>query len=345
MSTKYLDYYQTLGVPRSASADEIQSAYRKLARQFHPDMNKAPEAEARFKQINEANEVLSDPEKRKRYDALGANWKSGQDFQPPTGRGGPGGPGSFRVDFGGPRGAAGGNPDFSDFFESLFGQGGPFEGGSPRSSGFDPDAFSQSDPRTRAGRSSGGRSMRRGETHEVSISITLADAFHGATRRVSLRFDDASGTSKTRDFDVRIPAGTTDGSVIRLTGQGEPGRNGGSPGDILLSVRIASDERFRIDTSNPHDLVTTLAISPPEAVLGAKLPLKTLDSEIIVTIPPGTQSGQRLRIRGKGLPKKAGEQGDLYVELRVAIPKSVQPDEKALYEQLLKVSNFDPRST
>lgn len=340
MTAKYQDYYQSLGVSRGASEDDIKRAFRKLAREFHPDVNKAPSAEARFKEINEAYEVLSDPEKRKLYDQLGANWKAGQDFRPPPGwhpgasgrpRGAPGGAGPD---------AGGGAADFSEFFESLFGGMGDMGGGG--FGGFSGDDFAEA---MRGSRGRAGRARsRQGETHEAEVTVPLSDAYRGGTRQITLETTDARGRSSSKTYDVRIPAGTTDGSVIRLSGQGGAGAGGGPSGDLLLRIRIAPDPRFRLDQDSRHDLHTVVPLAPWEAVLGAKVNVASLDGDLTLTVPAGAQSGQKLRIRGHGLPKKGGERGDLYAELRVVVPKSPLPDEKALYEQLARVSNFDPRS-
>jgi curved DNA-binding protein len=343
MGVKYQDYYQVLGVPRTASQDEIQRAYRKLARKYHPDVNKDKAAEPRFRELTEAYEVLKDPEKRKRFDALGADWKAGQDFRPPPGwehaggrraRQGPRAAGASRGqsqqfdfdDLGG----------FSDFFESIFGGAG--------SAGFGSSPFGAGAPgEARTGRRP--PRQRQGQTHEVEIEIPLADAYLGATRRVSLDVvetgEDGEAKHTTRSYDVRVPAGTTDGSVIRLAGQGGPGMNGSQPGDLLLKVRIAPDPRFQV---SGHDLTTIVPIAPWEAALGAKVEVALLGGGAVVTIPPGSQSGQRLRLRGKGLPKRSGDgPGDVLVELRIAVPKNISDEERRLYQQLADVSNFDPR--
>lgn len=345
MAVKYQDYYQTLGVSRTASQDEIQRAYRKLARQFHPDVNKEAGAEARFKLINEAYEVLKDPERRKRYDQLGADWKSGQDFSPPPGWE------NFGVNFGqqgragrsrsgrAGRSARGAGPDvggfdgfggFSDFFEAIFGGGGGGGGASP----FGAQGFT--------GRSPAG--PQPGATHEADLTVSLEDAFRGATRRITLEASQPDGRGganrSSKSYDVRIPPGTIDGSVIRLAGQGAAGQGGGAPGDLLLRIHIAPDPRF---TVSGHDITAPLPISPWEAALGAKVPAPTLDGEVVITIPPGSQSGQRLRLRGKGLPTRAGDRGDEYVELRIVVPKELSPSERAAFENLRDVSNFNPR--
>lgn len=344
MPAKYQDYYQTLGVPRSASGEDIQRAYRTLARKYHPDVNKDPGAEQKFKDLSEAYEVLKDPDKRKRYDTLGHNWKAGDEFRPPPGWG-QAGAGGFGFDVGasarGRRsrstrthraGHAAQSADFSDFFESLFG--GASAGGWQESD--DDDPVSRYRQRAHS-------APRAGQDATVEITISLADAYHRHTRRVDLELTDSAGAVSTKSFDVRIPPGMTDGATIRLTGQGAPGSNGGPAGDLLLKVHIAPDVRFTIDPDNKHDLLTTLSISPWEAALGAKVPLHTLAGEVTLSIPPGAQSAQRLRIRGRGLPKKSGEHGDLLAVLRIVVPRELSPDERALFEQLAATSNFRPR--
>ncbi len=318
MAVKFQDYYQLLGVSRNATAEEIQRAYRKLARQYHPDVNKSPEAADKFKQISEAYEVLKDPEKRKKYDALGANWKQGQEFRPP--------PEWQQFQFG-QRGGTGGfqfSPEgFSDFFEMFFGgtrrRGGGFE------FDFDTDTsepFGFQRQRTRRPR----------ETEaETAITIGLEEAFHGATRAVSLQTPEG-----VRTLNVRIPPGVTDGSRIRLRGQGVHG------GDLLLRISIAPHPQFEVAG---HDLTTEVRISPWEAALGAKVPVKTLEGMLTVTIPPGTSSGARLRLAGRGMPKRGKEtgRGDLFVRTRIVVPKTLSPKERELYEKMKAESEFNPR--
>lgn len=346
MSVKYQDYYDTLGVARTASQEEISKAYRKLARQYHPDVNKAKDAEARFRVVTEAYEVLKDPAKRKQYDELGSNWKAGQEFRPPQGweeqfrrAGGNGSGGRGRAAQGGTTGTGGfdfsGGDNFSDFFESIFG--GSFRSGAAG-----------------AGRASASRGKPRsapGQDQSADITISLADAMLGGTRHVELEVleTDAMGSQSrsTRAYDVKIPAGTTDGSVIRLSGQGSSGTGGGPSGDLHLKIHIAPDPRFDVEG---HDLRTIIPVSPSEAVLGAKVVIPLPNGQATVTIPPRSQSGQRLRLRGKGLPKRskgkeAAEAGDLLAEIRVTVPKSPSEQELALYEQLAKESNFNPRES
>lgn len=327
MPTKFQDYYKILGVERGATGEEIQRAYRRLARQYHPDVNKQSGSEAKFKEIGEAYEVLKDPQKRKLYDQLGNNWKAGQEFRPPPGWSS--GSGGFRG-AGGPRAGQGASQvDFSEFFESLFG------------GGFTADDFAATAGR---GQGSGTRTARprRGPDHEAEVTISLTEAYHGGTRQLTLT-DESSG--QMQRFDVRIPAGVTDGAVMRLSGQGGAGRNGGPAGDLLLTVHIAPDPRFRFDQGSAgpaHDLITSVSLSPAEAALGAKVDVPTLDGTLRLTIPPGSQPGQRLRIRGQGMPKRSGDRGDLLAEIRVVIPRELNDSQRQAYEQILK-SETNPR--
>ncbi|MCE9589675.1 MAG: DnaJ domain-containing protein [Planctomycetes bacterium] len=307
MAVKYQDYYETLGVPRSASQDEIQRAYRKLARQFHPDVNKTKEAESKFKLIGEAYEVLKDPEKRKKYDELGADWKAGQEFRPPPGwegrrQSGPQGGFNFSSDGG----------DFTDFFESFFGRGGA--GGQ----GF--------------GRRTGNRD---GQDVEADITISLEEAIHGSTRQLTLQSPD---DGSTRTLSVKIPQGVVESSTIRLNGQGGPGMGEGEPGDLLLRVHLAKHPQYEVDG---HDLITTLDVTPWDAALGAKVAVPTPYGEVTMTVPPGTSSGQKLRLKFKGLPHRGGsDAGDLFVRLRIVVPKELSSRERELFEQLQKESRF-----
>jgi curved DNA-binding protein len=326
---KYLDYYSVLGVSRSASAEDIKKAFRKLARQHHPDVNKSPGAEARFKEINEANEVLSDPEKRKRYDELGQNWKSGQDFTPPPGWGGGGAPGGIHYEFSG----AGG--DFSDFFSAIFGdRGGPGRSARGRRGSANPFAG--------FGGFGGGMDEEeftpRGQDFEANLTLSLEELFSRAPKTLTLQVPtthpDGSLTRQSKTFHVRIPAGATDGTRIRLSGQGAGG------GNLYLNLRVAPHPVFQL---NGHDLDLSLPVAPWEAVLGAKVHIPTLEGTASLTLPPGTQGGARLRLGGKGLPDPHGSRGDIFVTVRLAIPDHPTAKEKALFEQLAKESTFHPR--
>lgn len=329
MAVKFHDYYETLGVSRTASQEEIQKAYRKLARKYHPDVNKEKGAEEKFKQITEAYEVLKDPEKRKKYDALGPNWREGQDFTPPPGwehfefRRTPGGASEF--DFGGLHGGGG----FSDFFEMLFGEG---LGGFTR--GW----------RT-AGPGAGERSIR-GQDQEAEITVSLEDAYWGATKTVTLQTLESAPDGilrpKAKQYEVRIPPGVMEGARIRLAGQGGAGVGGGPAGDLFLRVHIAPHPIFQLQD---HNLLVTVSVTPWEAALGAKIDVPTLDGAVKMTIPPGTQGGQRFRLRGKGLPKGRGERGDLYATVQIAVPKTLTAEERELFQQLASRSSFNPRRT
>ena len=335
MAVKFKDYYEVLGVPRTATENDIRKEYRKLARKHHPDVNPGDKsAEERFKEINEAYEVLSDAEKRKRYDQLGANWKAGADFTPP-----PGG-GNGRVDFSGGFGdifgGNGGASGFSDFFESMFGRGRSARGGA----GF----------------------RTSGQDIEAEIPLTLEEAHRGGTRNISLEVTEpcpeCKGTgrkdgkvcptchgagiiSRPKSFEVTIPPGVREGSVIRLAGQGEPGANGASPGDLYLRVRIKPHRLFEV--AGEDDVQIELPVAPWEAALGAKVSVPTLDGAVEMTIPPGTQGGARLRLRNQGLNKRSGRRGDQYVKIRIVIPPRLTAKEKELFEKLAAESRFNPR--
>ena len=330
MAVAFRDYYETLGVPRDASTEEIRKAYRKLAREHHPDVNKDPGADDRFKEISEAYEVLRDPDKRKRYDQLGANWKAGQDVSAAPGwedvfsrgrqRGGTGagggagggGSGGFgdgvRVEFGGDLDGA----DFSEFFGDLFGGGGGLGGGG-RSSIF--DSF---------GASSSGR--RRSADQEAILELSLEEAAAGGSRRLSI--DD-------RELEVDIPPGVRDGQRLRVRG----GASG--DGDLILRIRLRPHPRLRV---KDDDLQVDLPIAPWEGALGAKVPVQTLTGTAQVTVPPGSSSGRRLRLRGEGLPKEGGGKGDLYAVVSIKVPKKLTRKERDLFEQLSKASKFNPRA-
>lgn len=330
MAVQFQDYYKILGIPRTASRDEIQKAYRKLARIYHPDVNKTKTAEDKFKQLSEAYEVLKDTDKRKKYDMLGANWRAGQDFSPPPGWSGA--PFEFRrrpqgtadFDLGG--GSKGG---FSDFFEMLFGQYGLGRfGGGQRATAKTPK-----------------HPTGRGKDHEANVTISLSEACFGAAKTFHFQRTEtgANGTPHTvsKRYDVKIPPGITEGARIRLVGQGgKPAKKGQPAGDLFLKVHIAPHPALKVDG---HDLLVEVPVSPWEAALGAQVEVPTLDGHIKMTIPPGTQSGQRFRSREKGLPKKDGGRGDLYATIQIAIPKSLTPREQELFQALKEHSSFKPR--
>jgi curved DNA-binding protein len=323
---EFHDYYKILGVERTATADQIKSAYRRLARKFHPDVSKEPNAEARFKEMQEAYEVLRDPEKRAAYDQLGSEWKSGQQFRPPpdwgsdfefAGRPAGAGGGARRRRAGAAPGQEdGGQEDFSDFFSTLFGGGSPFAGGGTRA---------------------GGRDLH------ARIDITLEEAYSGTTRTLELKRPEvkSDGTVELRSHTVRvaIPAGVTDGQLIRLAGQGHPAAAGGTAGDLYLEAHIQPDKVFALDN---RDVTLTFPVAPWEAALGATVTVPTLGGQVEMHIPPGAQSGQRLRLRGRGLPGQPP--GDEYVQLKVILPPANSPQAKALYEEMRTKLNFDPRA-
>jgi curved DNA-binding protein len=300
MSVGFKDYYEILGVPRDASADDVRRAYRKLARQYHPDINNATGAEERFKEVGEAYEVLSDPEKRERYDRLGDPRSAGgegpnpADFEDIFGRGGFGS--DVRVEFG--------EGGFSDFFESLFGEG--------------------------RGRADGG--PLRGRDREAVLDLSLEEALAGGRRRLSLDDDES--------FEVNIPAGVREGQRIRIGGKGAAGRGGGPAGDLYLLVHLRPHRRFRREGD---DLQVDLRVTPWEAALGATVPVPTLSGTAQVKVPAGSSSGRRLRLRGRGLPTRDGERGNLYATVQIAVPKEMSDEERDLFEKLAAASDFDPR--
>jgi curved DNA-binding protein len=334
MPVKFKDYYDVLGTSKTATEDEIRTAYRKLARTYHPDVNPGDKsAEEKFKEINEAYEVLSDPDKRKRYDELGPNWKSGSDFTPPPGSQGP------YADFGGfgnGFGAGQGSSGFSDFFEGLFG--------------------------SRRGARAGTGFRMRGRDIDAEITLTLEEAHHGVTRSITLQSDErcpTCGGSGSKDgktcptchgsgvvrrpksFEVTIPAGVRDGSVIRLAGQGEAGANGSPAGDLFLHVQIEPHRLF--DIVGEDDIEVEVPVAPWEAALGARIKVPTLDGKVEMKLPAGAQGGRRLRLRGQGLNRRDGGRGDEYVKLKIVIPPKLTAKEKELFEKLAAESHFNPR--
>jgi curved DNA-binding protein len=321
---EFRDYYKVLGLERASTPEQIKTAYRRLARKYHPDVSKEPNAEARFKEVQEAYEVLRDPQKRAAYDELGSEWKSGQQFRPPPDWGS-----GYEFSGGGARRARGGartgggpfegganEQDFSDFFSSLFGGGSPFGSGAARAGGRD---------------------------HHARVDVTLEEAYAGATRMLELRHpevkSDGTVDMRTRTVRVTIPPGVTEGQLIRLAGQGEPASGSGRAGDLYLEVHILPHRLFQPDN---RDVTLTLPVAPWEAALGASVPVPTLGGTVEMQIPPGSQSGQKLRLRGRGLPGTPA--GDQYVQLKVALPPADTSEAKSLYEQMRAKLAFDPRA-
>jgi len=328
MAIKYKDYYEILGLKRDASGKEIKNAYRKLARKYHPDVNPDNKgAEEKFKEINEANEVLGDPKKKTKYDQLGPNWQTGADFRPPPGWEGV----NVRMgDFGDFESMGG----FSDFFSTLFGQA---QGG----------GFSKRTAR---------RSRKaRGANIDAELTILLEDAYNGGKHSITLQKGEVCpncrGTTiadnrscstcngmgmiaKPRRLDIKIPAGVKDGSRIRLAGQGETGIGGGPAGDLYLHIKLKTHPHF---TVLDHDVQVELPLMPWEAIMGTEVEVSTLKGYVKMKIPPGTQSGQRLRLKGLGFPKKGGEGGDQYVKIKIVLPKKVSEKERDLYGKLAQL--------
>ncbi len=309
---EYKDYYKILGVARDAKEDDIKRSYRKLARKYHPDVSKEENAEEHFKEVQEAYEVLKDSKKREAYNQLGSNWKSGQEFRPPPGwqsqAGFGGGHGSFDEDELG---------SFSDFFSSIFGRSG---GGAhhARQGGF----------------------SRRGSDEHARIEISLEDAYHGAAKTIYLQ-ESGRGNAhdSTRTLKVTIPKGVVSGQQLRLAHQGSPGMGKGQSGDLYLEIHIQPHRQFSLQE---QDVYLTLPITPWEAALGAKVMVPTLGGLVEMKIAPNSQAGQKLRLKGRGLPKKSGS-GDQYLLLQIVTPPAHTEAQRALYEKMAQEMPFDPR--
>ncbi len=317
-----------MGVDRNATEEEIKTAFRKLARKHHPDLQLSKdkkEAEEKFKELNEAHEVLSDPEKRKRYDQLGENWKAGQTFQPPPDW-------NVRQDSGpSPRGEqetfswssdAGG---YSDFFETLFGRG--FREGFQGARGGQPFVRQQ-----------------QGADHDATLRISLEDAYRGGVKSISLQLQkinpDGNLSTQEKHYEVKIPPGILSGQKIRLAGQGGDGTGGAEKGDLYLSVEIEPHPKYRFEG---RDLFIDLPLTPWEAALGAEVEVNTLAGPVNLKVPPGTQSGQKLRLRGKGMSNVNGSPGDLYALVQIKVPREMSTKEKEMFEELKRTSSFNPR--
>ena len=322
---EYKDYYQLLGLTRDATADDIKKAYRKLARKYHPDLSKEPQAEARFKEIGEANEVLKDPEKRAAYDRLGANWRSGQEFQPP-----PDWNAGFET---AGRGFTGrGQEDHSDFFETLFRRGFDSAGGAGGAGG------------ARGAHGQAGGYHAHGEDHHARIQIDLEDAYQGAKRTLSLRLPqvDADGrvTTRERTIEFTVPKGVRAGQHVRLAGQGAPGIGKGKAGDLYLEVEFRAHTRYRVDQ---RDVYLDLPVAPWEAALGAQIEVPTPAGTVELTIPAASGAGRKLRLRGKGIP--GATPGDFYFVLQIALPPADSEAARAAYTGLQnQFADFRPRA-
>ncbi|MBM9536822.1 DnaJ C-terminal domain-containing protein [Desulfobulbus alkaliphilus] len=310
---EYKDYYQILGVSREATQDQIKQAYRKLARKYHPDVSKEKDAEARFKDAGEAYEVLKDPEKRAAYDRFGANWRDGEPFEPP-----PDWDTGFAFRGAGPMG--GGSTGFSDFFESLFGQSFATEGS--RSSAF----------------------RMKGEDQHAKIIISLADAYHGTKQTITLSrpIADEYGRVSTspHTLHIVIPKGIIEGQRIRLEGQGQPGYGGSPPGDLYLEIAFQRDRLFHAEKRDIH---LNLPITPWEAALGASLTVPTLGGNVQLKIPPGSQGGKKLRLKGKGLSTQ-NQQGDQIVTLQIVVPEAKTEEQRQLYATMAAKMPYNPRA-
>ncbi|NML62024.1 DnaJ domain-containing protein [Massilia sp. RP-1-19] len=303
---EYKDYYQTLGIEKNASADDIKKAYRKLVRKYHPDVSKASDAESKTKELNEAYDVLGDAEKRSAYDELGRGHRHGQPFQPPPEWG-------SAYDFGGGGGA-------EDFFSDLFANAG------------------------RRGQRGGGAQFKmRGDDAHASIAIPLRDAYHGASRTITLRAPerDAQGrvAMRERSLSVSIPTGVVPGQQLRLAGQGHPGVNGGAAGDLFLEIQLQPDPRYRVEG---RDVYENVPVAPWEAALGAQIDVPTPSGQVQVTVPAGSQSGRKLRLKGRGIPGHPA--GDLYLILDLVLPPAKDDRARALYQQMAREMAFNPRA-
>jgi len=320
MAVEFKDYYTVLGVPRTATDAEIKKAFRTLARKYHPDVAKdKTTAEEKFKEINEANEVLSDPEKRRKYDELGANWNHPERAAQPQGgfNGGFEDGSEFHFD----------GTGFSDFFEQFFGSRGRRSGGFGRTRGND----------------WGDEVAQHGQDIEGDILVTLDEVMHGSSRTIRLqRTDPRTGQSTVQTLRVKVPPGVREGQLIRLAGKGQEGLGGGEPGNLYLRVKFAQHPDFRVRGA---DLYHDLELAPWEAVLGATVHIRTLDGTVSLKVPPDTVAEKQFRLRGKGLPSGDGARGDLYAMVSIEVPSQLTTEQKNLWEQLAAKSSFNPRKT
>lgn len=327
---KYKDYYETLGLERSATQDDIKRAYRKLARKYHPDLSKLDDTEERFKEVGEAYEVLKDPEKRVAYDRMGSDWKNGQDFQPPPnwdegfefrGRGGHAPSGAHDdPDY---------DPNLDDFFASMFGQGQGFGHG-------------QHQYQRQYGGHRGAPAMA-GQDHHAKVLIDLEDAYRGAQRGITLQMpvvdEQGNATLQSRTLNVTIPKGIKAGQHLRLAGQGGPGLGDAPAGDLFLEIGFHDHPRFKVDG---RDVSIDVPVAPWEAALGAQVKVPTPDGEVEITVPKGSAGGRRLRLKGKGIPGTTP--GDLYVVLNIVLPPADTEQAAAAYVTMRQAFHFDPRA-
>lgn len=305
---EYRDYYKIMGVARDVGQDELKRVYRRLARKYHPDVSKEKDAEARFKEVQEAYEVLKDPQKRAAYDQLGSNWRQGQEFRPPPDWGQNF---EFSNAFGDQEGG------FSDFFSSLFGNAAGARGGRARGPGARGFAMA-------------------GDDQVAAIEIDLEDSFRGGTQTIELK---SSPRGEARTLKITIPQGIVEGQRIRLAGQGSPGHGGGPSGDLYLEIKFRKHRSFQVDG---RDVTLTLPIAPWEAALGATVPTPTLAGPVDLRIPANAKAGQRMRLKGRGLP--GSTPGDQYVVLKIVLPPADSPKARELFEEMQRELPFDPRA-
>lgn len=322
MSVKYQDYYKILGIDRDVDQDKIKNAYKKMAKKYHPDVNKSKDAEENFKKVNEAYEVLKDPEKRKQYDRFGDNWQTGQDFNPGDYGGFSGSPGQGRYTYSsGGMGSSG----FSDFFESIFGSGfsGFSDQGSRGSSGYQGQEIYRA----------------KGQDRTAKITLSIKEAYKGGQKTIALKVLEPLGngrsTTKIKRYQVNIPQGVSTGTKLRLKNMGEEGIAGGPPGDLIIEVVVANDSTYRVEGK---DIIRIVEVPFYDVILGTKKNIDVLDKNIEIKVPAGTQSNQKLRIREMGMPSK-GKPGDLYLEIKIMIPKTLTEEQKKYIKEAKKIFN------